>query len=96
MLFHVTHTHTWDACPYNDHEKVRVTFGEFLAGIGQTGAKLVGAWVDAPAHKFFLVIDANTTEQVEAAMAPIIDIGCAETRPVSDAAELLKRRMAGK
>jgi hypothetical protein len=94
MLFHVTHTHSWESCPYNDPEKARATFGKTLAGIGESEAKLVGAWVDAPAHKFFLVIDADTADQVEAAMAPIIDIGCAETRPVSDAAEVLKRRMA--
>ncbi len=36
MLFHVTHTHTWDACLYNDPEKARMTLGEVLAGIGQT------------------------------------------------------------
>ena len=65
-----------------------------LAGISETGVELVGAWVDAPAHKFFLVIEAATADQVEAALAPIIDIGCAETRPVSDAAEVLRRRMA--
>lgn len=94
MLFHITHTHTWESCPYHDPEKARTTFGAALAGINETGVELVGAWVDAPAHKFFLVVNAATVEQVEAALAPIIDIGCAETRPVSDAAELLRRRMA--
>jgi hypothetical protein len=92
MLFHVTHTHTWDACPYHDAEKAKATFGKTLAGIGEAGAELVGAWIDAPAHKVFLVISADTVEQVETALAPMIDIGCAETRPVSDAAELLRRR----
>ncbi len=95
MLFHVTHDHTWESCPYHDAEKAKATFGAALAGIADTGAELVGAWVDAPAHKVFLVIDADTVEQVEAAMAPIIDIGCASTRPVSDAAELLRRRTEG-
>jgi len=94
MLFHVTHTHSWEACPYNDSEKAKATFGKTLAGIGETGATLVGAWVDAPAHKFFMVLQADDASQVEAALAPIIDIGCAETRPVSDAAEVLRRRMA--
>ena len=94
MMFHVTHTHSWESCPYNKPEVAKATFGKTLAGIGDSGATLVGAWVDAPAHKFFLVIEADTTDQVEAALAPIIDIGCAETRPVSDAAELLRRRMA--
>ncbi len=91
MLFHVTHTHTWDACPYHDSEKARATFGQAFAGLEETGATLVGAWVDAPAHKVFLVIDADSAEQIEAVMAPIIDIGSAETRPVSEVADVLKR-----
>jgi len=95
MLFHVTHTHTWEACPYHDAEKARATFGQALAGMGETGVKLVGAWVDAPAHKVFLVIDADTADQVETALAPIIDIGWAETRPVSDAADVIKRTTEG-
>ncbi len=94
MLFHVTHSHSWESCPYNDPEKAKATFGAALTGVGEAGAELVGAWVDAAAHKVFLVIDADTVEQVETAMAPIIDIGCAETRPVSDAAEMLRRRTA--
>lgn len=95
MLLHVTHTHTWEACPYHDAERAKATFGAALAGIAEAGATLVGAWVDAPAHKMFLVIEADSVLQVETALGPVIDIGCAETRPVSDAAELLKRRTAG-
>jgi hypothetical protein len=75
VLFHVTHTHSWETCPYNKPEAVKATFGKALTGMGDTGATLVGAWVDAPAHKFFLVIEADTTAQVEAALAPIIEIG---------------------
>jgi len=94
MLFHVTHSHSWESCPYHEPEKAKATFGAALTGVAEAGAELVGAWVDAAAHKVFLVIDADTVEQVETAMAPIIDIGCAETRPVSDAAEMLRRRTA--
>jgi hypothetical protein len=92
MLFHVTHTHTWDACPYNQPEKVRATFGAALAGVAATGATLVGAWVDAPAHKVFLVIEAESARQIEEALAPIIPIGHAKTRPVVDAADVIARK----
>ena len=91
MLFHVTHTHSWETCPYHDPERARATFGQALGGISETGASLVGAWVDAPAHKVFLLIDADSADQLEAALAPIIDIGSAVTRPVSDAAEVIRR-----
>jgi hypothetical protein len=95
MLFHVTHTHSWESCPYHDAEKAAATFGKTMAGFADSGAQLVGAWVDAAAHKFIFVVDANSLMQIEEAMAPIIDVGCAETRPVTDAMELLRRRTAG-
>ncbi len=44
--------------------------------------------MDAPAHKVFLVIDADTADQVEAAVAPIIDIGCATFHDYHHAADL--------
>ena len=95
MLFHVTHTHTWEGCPYHDPDRVRETFGKALAGVVDSDVELVGAWVDAPAHKVFLVVDATSAVQIEEALAPIIDIGWAETRPVVDAAGILSRLTEG-
>ena len=91
VLFHVTHTHSWDACPYHDAEKAAATFGKALKGVSETGATLVGAWVDGPAHTTFLVIDADSADQIEMALAPIIDVGHAVTQPVVDAATILAR-----
>ena len=95
MLFHVTHTPTWESCPYHDPEKAKTIFSAAFTGVEASGAQLVGAWVDAPAHKLFAVVEASDVEQIEAAFAPVIDIGCAETRPVSDALAVLKRRTKG-
>ncbi len=92
MLFHVTHTHVWEACPYHDADRARETFGKMLGGFADTEARLVGAWVDAPAHRLFLVVEADSAPQVEEALAPVIDIGWAETAPVADAAEVVARR----
>lgn len=95
MLFHVTHTHSWDACPYNDPDRARETFGRAFAGFVDSDVDVIGAWTDAPAHKFFIVVDATSAVQIEEILAPIIDIGWAETRPVVDTADILKRRTAG-
>jgi hypothetical protein len=94
MLFHVTHTHNWESCPYHDPEKARDTFGKTMAGLGSTAATVVGAWIDAAAHKLIFVIDADSLEEIENLLAPIIDLGCAETRPVNDAMEVIRRRTA--
>ena len=38
-----------------------------------------------------LILDATSASQIEEALAPVIDIGWAETRPVVDFAELMDR-----
>lgn len=53
--------------------------------------KLVGAYVDAPAHTTFLLLEAGAASQIEEALAPVIDMGWAETRPVVDFEEVMSR-----
>lgn len=91
MLFHVKHTHSWEACPYHDADRARETFGKAMAGIQESDVELVGAYVDAPAHAVFLVLDATSADQIEEALAPVIDIGWAETRPVVSFGEVMSR-----
>ena len=91
MLFHITHTHTPEACPYGDPEKSKGTFGKMMSSVEQLGVKLVGAWVDAPAHTVYFVVETDSFEKIEELLAPALKIGHAETRAVSDAAAVLKR-----
>jgi len=91
MLFHVKHVHSWEACPYHDPDRARATFGKAMAGIMESEVELVGAYVDAAAHTTFLVLDASSAVEIEEALAPVIDIGWAETRPVVDFADILSR-----
>jgi hypothetical protein len=91
MLFHVKHVHSWEACPYHDPDRARATFGKAMAGIMESEVKLIGAYVDAAAHTTFLMLDATSASQIEEALAPVIDIGWAETRPVVDFAEVMSR-----
>jgi hypothetical protein len=91
MLFHVKHVHSWEACPYHDPDRARATFGKAMAGIMESEVELIGAYVDAAAHTTFLMLDATSASQIEEALAPVIDIGWAETRPVVNFAEVLSR-----
>ena len=91
MLFHVKHVHSWEACPYHDPDRARATFGKAMAGIMESEVELIGAYVDAAAHTTFLILDASSAVQIEEALAPVIDIGWAETRPVVDFADVLSR-----
>lgn len=91
MLFHVKHTHSWEVCPYHDAERAEATFGKAMKGILESEVELVGAYVDAAAHTTFLVLDADSAVQIEESLAPVIDMGWAETRPVVSFADVMGR-----
>ncbi len=92
MLFHITHTHTPETCPYHNPEQARATFGKVLSGAEELGVKLVGVWVDAPAHTIYLVVETDSSQKIEELLAPAFEIGHAETRVVQDGLLLLQRR----
>ena len=95
MLFHITHVHTWESCPYHDPERAQATFGKAVKGIMESDVGLVGMYVDAPSHTTYLILDADSTVQIEESLAPVIDIGSAEVRPVQDFADIMRRVTAG-
>jgi hypothetical protein len=92
MLFHITHVHNWENCPAHDSEKAKATFGKMIANADGSGAKLKGAYVDPPAHTFYLIVEANDAKQIELLLDPVFELGSAEIRPISNALEVLNRR----
>ncbi|MFC1944726.1 DUF3303 domain-containing protein [Chloroflexota bacterium] len=93
MLFHITHIHTPETCPYHNPEKARATFGKMLSGAEQFGVKLVGVWIDAPAHTAYMVVETDSSQKIEELLAPAFEIAHAETRVVQDGKLLLQRRV---
>lgn len=94
MLFHITHVHTPETCPAHDPEKVRATFGKILASAEEIGVKLVGAWVNGPAHTSYFVVETDAVEKLFDLFFPALGIATAEVSPVEDALALFKRRFA--
>jgi hypothetical protein len=94
MLFHVTHVHKEELCPAHDPEKARATFGKILSSAEQIGVTLVGAWVDAPAHTVYLVVETDSVEKLSDLFYPALSVAHADIRPVEDALALFKRRFA--
>ncbi len=92
MLFHITHVHTPEACPYHDPERALATVGKMLGGAEPLGVTLVGVWVDAPAHTIYIVAETDSSQKLEEMLAPAFGIGHAETRVVQDGRALLQRR----
>ncbi len=92
MIFHITHVHKPETCPYHNPEKARDTFGKMLGSAESLGVKLVGVWVDAPAHTAYIVVESDSSQKIEEMMAPVFEMGCAETRVVQDGLAVLERR----
>ncbi len=92
MLFHITHVHTPEVCPYHNPEKARATFGKMLSSAEQLGVKLLGVWVDAPAHTLYIVAETDSSQKLEEMLGPAYEIAHAETRVVQDGRSLLQRR----
>ncbi|MFQ6673809.1 MAG: DUF3303 domain-containing protein [Fidelibacterota bacterium] len=92
MLFHITHTHTWESCPAHDPERLKTTFGKVLGSINEIGVELVAVYVDPPAHTVFLIVDADSAEKLEELLDPVLEIGRADIRPVGDGLAVYKRR----
>jgi len=93
MLFHITHTHTPENCPSHNPEQLKATFGQMIANVETAGVNLIGAYVDIPAHEFFLIAEADRIEQINEVLDPALEMGYAEVRPVVDALAALKERM---
>jgi hypothetical protein len=92
MLFHITHVHTEATCPYEKPEIVADTFAKVLPGFGESGATVVGAYTDPPAHAMYFVVEAADYGQLRGGLESIIPVGTAEIRPVVDFQALIKER----
>ena len=96
MLFHVKHIHTFEICPAGrGPEMVSKTFGAIARPehAKEVGVKVLGMYVDAPAHVAYFILDADSAEKVGKFLFPILLIGTAEITPVTDLAEEVKRKL---
>ncbi len=92
MLFHITHVHTPETCPFHNPEKARATFGKIFGSAEQIGVTVVGVWADAPAHTLYIVVETDSAQKIEELLGPAFEIAHAETRVVQDGRALLQRR----
>lgn len=84
VLFHITHTHQPQQCLFEDPESLAATFGTVDAAMAKAGATVVGSWVNAAAHTFYWVVDAQEAGQITRGLAPIVTRGHADIRVVTD------------
>lgn len=95
MLFHVKHVHTHETCPAGNPELVKKTFGTVVLPdhATKTGVKLLSSYADAPAHTTYFIIEADSVEKVGSFLLPILKLGSAEIRPVTDLVAEVKKKI---
>ena len=81
MLFHATHTHSYQTCHAHDEErKAKVT--EAVESSGEIGIKIHGIYVDPPAHVGYFILEAETMEQIVQFFDPLLELGDTDIHPV--------------
>lgn len=85
MTFHITHQHSESTCPAHDADLNAATFGKTIEALKQPGIAVKGFYVNAPAHRVFLIVETDNIDIINKALYPILKIGTAEVEPVTDA-----------
>jgi hypothetical protein len=90
MLFHASHTHTHATCPSHNPEQ-RALFNKVLNSATDIGIKVIGSYADAPGHTVYYILEADTALQISQFFNPILELGDADIKPVTDTIELLEQ-----
>ena len=94
MLFHCHHKHDENTCPSGDPERLSATFAAVLPALEANGVKVIGAWIDPPAHEFFFVLETDDYQALTEGLRPILLAGTAKIQPEGDVAARMQATMA--
>ena len=94
MLFHITHRHSEDNCPFHDPEVISKTFGQVPAAMNEAGVTVRGSYAQAGAHTVYMIVESDSAEAITAGLAPIVDIGTAITEPVVESKAIVEELSA--
>lgn len=81
MLFMVKSTHDYSTCQAHHPTKADL-FKDTLANLSDHGIKVHGHYSNRLEHTNFIVCEADTFEQLDAAFDPILEMGNFEVTPV--------------
>ena len=92
MLFHATHTHSYQTCHAHD-EKRKAKVMEAVQSAGEIGINIIGIFVAPPGHVGYFVLEAESMEQIVQFFDPMLELGDTDIHPVmsmQDALDALK------
>jgi len=89
MLFVLDHEHSTENCPAGTVRPGRELLSKFEANAEISGLRLVEGYLDAPAHHFYFIVEADTPEQILQFIVPYLGVGETEAHPVLKWSEAL-------
>ena len=81
MLFHATHTHSYQTCHAHDEAR-KAKIMEAVKLTEESGLKIHSIHVDPPGHVGFFLLEADTMEQIVQFFDPMLELGDTDIRPV--------------
>ena len=81
MLFHIQATHSYETCLANDSEKKKI-LRDALRSEEKKGVKIHNLVSSRPAHKLWMIVEAETFEAIDEMFEPIRAITDAVINPV--------------
>ena len=81
MLFHATHTHSYQTCHAHDEAR-KVKIMEAVKSVDESGLKIHSIHVDPPGHVGYFLLEADTMEQIVQFFDPMLELGDTDIRPV--------------
>ena len=81
MLFHATHTHSYQTCHAHDEAR-KAKIMEAVKSADESGLKIHSIHVDPPRHVGYFLLEADTMEQIVQFFDPMLELGDTDIRPV--------------
>ena len=81
MLFHATHTHSYQTCHAHDEAR-KAKIMEAVKSADESGLKIHSIHVDPPGHVGYFLLEADTMEQIMQFFDPMLELGDTDIRPV--------------
>jgi len=89
LLFVLDHEHSAENCPAGTVRPDKELLSRLEENAKTSGARLVEGYLDAPAHHFYFIVEADAAEQIFKFITPYLGVGKTNVHPVLKWSEAL-------
>ena len=81
MIVHVTWSHSYETCGAHDAETAKINRQAYDTA-SEKGVTVHSIYSNRPEHTMFMILEADTFEQIDAFFDPLLEMGTGEVTPV--------------